>query len=101
MPFYLKDKYYRVMASIFKISRGDRHSIHWNDFVHTMKALGYAYSNDKGSKRTFKPRRVELKHDFKSREPKEGQLEPYRQDDMAPKLTAKLGWTASSFKLKE
>ncbi|EIW51989.1 uncharacterized protein TRAVEDRAFT_53973 [Trametes versicolor FP-101664 SS1] len=99
MSFYLKHRNFKVMASIFKISTGDRHSIRWEDFVHTMSALGFRYSTNKGSQRTFKPRRSELKPNFRCHE--ERQLDAYRQDVIAPKLTAHFGWTASSFKLKQ
>ncbi|KAL1937601.1 hypothetical protein VTO73DRAFT_12987 [Trametes versicolor] len=81
MPFYLKSDSYRVLASIFKIKAGDRHTIRWKDFVHSMDALGFKYYNDVGSKRTFKPRRVEFLHSFKWHEPQKRKLESYHQDE--------------------
>ncbi|KAL1944409.1 hypothetical protein VTO73DRAFT_2839 [Trametes versicolor] len=98
MRFYLKKENYRVLASIFKISRGDRHIIRWEAFVHSMDALGFKYCKDKGTKRTFKPRRLELQHNFKWHQ---GNLRPDLQDHMAVKLNEKFGWTGESFKKTE
>lgn len=72
------------MGSIFKISEVDRHPIRWKDFVHvrdisrqhfrsdsylrrvqTMDAIGFDCCKKGGSKRTFKPRRLELGHNFR------------------------------------
>ncbi|EIW62385.1 uncharacterized protein TRAVEDRAFT_45205 [Trametes versicolor FP-101664 SS1] len=101
MPILLKSKNYRVFASIFKIGKGDRRAITWKEFVRTMKALGFDYCKNSGSKRAFRPGGSEFQHTFGWHAPHDGVLSAHLQNLMAIKLVRTFGWTAASFKLKQ